>query len=100
MSKPNYYDLLFRFEDQSPSFVHGFEAGEIHQKLKSGLLMFEQNIHTLNTDLVKEMCCHYGYEFNLEVCRDEDNIVMEEWMFMKCHRQPELMASEVNHNTN
>jgi hypothetical protein len=63
MDKSN---LLVSFPDQSESFVHGFEAGIIWNKMEQGIETFEQNIHEENKDLVKEMCNKSGYTFSIQ----------------------------------
>ncbi len=50
------YSLIVSFPDQSETFVLGFEAGMIWEKLQAGVLDFDLTIHTANTEVIQRMC--------------------------------------------
>lgn len=49
------YDLVVSFPDQSETFVLGFEAGMIWQRLESGDLNFTATVHSKNSELFMRM---------------------------------------------
>ena len=55
------YGLLISFPDQSHSFVHGYEAGILDQRMQKELGPISQPIHTANKDLYTRMCAVYGW---------------------------------------
>lgn len=56
------YGLIVSFEDQSPSYVNGFEAGGIWERLRSGNeAEIEVTIHTANRETVSRMCVAEGW---------------------------------------
>lgn len=67
------YNLIVEFPDQSQPFVHGFEAGQIWERLKTTPSILEEMVHVDNTDLLKQIAGHYGYTYSFEV-------VDETWM--------------------
>lgn len=53
--------LLVSFPDQSKSFVHGFEAGQIWQRLRDGEPLIEnQLIHRANVEVIDRMALENG----------------------------------------
>lgn len=54
-------NLLVSFPDQSASFVHGFEAGQIWQRLSDGETLIEdQLIHRINAEVIDRMALQHG----------------------------------------
>ena len=58
------YSMLFSFPNQSPSFVHGFEAGMLWREMEAGALTIKRTIHSINLGLVHRMATQSGYSFN------------------------------------
>lgn len=50
MSKEQGYELVIQFEDQSASFVHGFEAGTIYGRMKERRHVIEETVHATNAE--------------------------------------------------
>jgi hypothetical protein len=62
MDEPQEYGLIVSFEDQSPSYVHGFEAGIIDARMKSGAeAEIEVVVHTENRETLRRMAVAYGW---------------------------------------
>ena len=56
------YGLIVSFEDQSASYVHGFEVGQIHQRMNSGTeAEFDVMIHAANKETLTRMTIAYGW---------------------------------------
>lgn len=56
------YGLLVSFEDQSASFVHGFEAGQLWQRMRDGTeAEISATIHTANRETVTRMALAEGW---------------------------------------
>ncbi len=49
------YGMVVSFPDQSETFVLGFEAGLISQRMKSGEQDFEVTMHTKNAEVIRRM---------------------------------------------
>lgn len=69
--EPLKMEMVFAFDDQSESFVLGFELGEIWRQIDGeGCLEFDRGIedgfpvHTVNIETLRRMCLARGY--NLE----------------------------------
>lgn len=60
------YELLIQFQDQSASFVHGFEAGQIWEALKARVPEIGRTIHEENVELASQMAERQGYDFNVK----------------------------------
>lgn len=58
------YNCILQFDDQSPSFSFGFQAGVIWQKTKSGE-PFTDQFSGDNLELVQRMASRAGYEFEI-----------------------------------
>lgn len=56
------YGLLISFPDQSDSFVHGWEAGVIYQRMQVELGPIEATIHTANKEVVTRCCGSLGWQ--------------------------------------
>lgn len=57
----NDYNLLVAFPDGSPSFVHGFEAGTIWQRMQTKETPIEATLHFANTEVFSRMAEAAGY---------------------------------------
>jgi hypothetical protein len=61
------YGLLVSFPDQSEQFVHGFEAGQVWERLeneKQILIRGERlsmTVHQANQEVITRMARHYGF---------------------------------------
>lgn len=62
MSEDNEYGLVVSFEDQSGSYVHGFEAGQIWESMKRVDPFIEKVVHTDNKETIRRMAHAEGYE--------------------------------------
>ena len=78
------YMPVVSFPDQSPSFVHGFEAGMIWQQMQDGLDPIEPEIavQRANREVFENMANSAGYNLDTEEYADT------EWMTVKFTRQP------------
>lgn len=56
------YSLVLQFDDQSPSFAFGFQAGQIWQMTKSRA-PFETSFSGENLELIQRMPTRCEYEF-------------------------------------
>lgn len=79
------YGLVISFPDQSESFVHGFEAGEIYKELELGVTSVKPPvpIHTANKEIICRMCDVHGYDVEFT---DSD---YEEWTYISITKRPE-----------
>jgi hypothetical protein len=84
------YSLVLAFPDESPSFVHGFEAGEIYCLMKQGALEIDRGmaeglpVHEENAPLYHSMA--NVQEYTVEVGEPTDG-----WLpmrFFKMKDQP------------
>lgn len=78
------YRAALTFPDQSASFVHGFEAGELWARLKDasriGATSFSQLIHAENEVLVANMARALGYRTTIApVWSDESDADYSAW---------------------
>lgn len=69
MSEENVgYGLVVSFPDQSPSFVHGFEAGGIWEQMKFARLgasaALSMTVHTENLEVIERMAISQGWTFS------------------------------------
>lgn len=61
------YGLIVSFEDQSHSYVHGFEAGLLSARMNGGLeAQIEATVHTENRETIRRMALAYGWEVQFE----------------------------------
>jgi hypothetical protein len=65
------WGLVVAFPDSSPSFVHGFEAGQIWQMMQAGVSELERTIHAANEEVIRRMCTAEGYEAKFAPSADE-----------------------------
>lgn len=72
MSEETDYGLILSFDDQSPSFVYGWEAGVIWQRLTSGEreTMSGTLVHTDNAPMVDRILGHFGLMGAFDGCSD------------------------------
>lgn len=81
--KEQQYGLLISFEDQSPSFVHGFEAGQIWEAMQDEKPEIGKIVHTANMDLISQMAARAGYVIELT------SSGMDEWTNLRAYRRPQ-----------
>ena len=55
------YGLLVAFPDESSSFVHGFEAGEIFTRMGANCVGIERLVHAENREVIGRLCRRMGY---------------------------------------
>ncbi|RYD67465.1 MAG: hypothetical protein EOP83_02835 [Verrucomicrobiaceae bacterium] len=60
--EPTSYGLVVSFEDQSPSFVNGFEAGMLWQQMKTETKIAAAT-HTQNRETLRRMAIASGFSF-------------------------------------
>jgi hypothetical protein len=58
------YDLVVAFDDDSASFVHGFEAGGLWEKMKLAPASIEKTVHTANETTIRRMARAEGYSID------------------------------------
>jgi len=76
------YGLLVSFEDQSASYVHGYEAGGIWQRMRSGTeAEIEIMVHSVNRETLRRMAVADGW--SVEFTPTE----FDEWVSMKMEKQ-------------
>lgn len=75
MTEDKEYGLIITFTDQSPSFVNGFECGKLWQIMESREFEIQQTIHTENIDVIKMMCGHFGYAWEMKTFDDQYTLV-------------------------
>lgn len=71
MSEDAGYEPVLIFDDESPSFVHGFEAGQLWQGMKAREPL-DTPIHEANLGLVRKMLSHHKYTEVIEPCAEGD----------------------------
>lgn len=59
------YNCILQFDDQSPSFAHGFRAGVIWEKTKTGE-PFTDQFSGDNLELIQRMASRLDYAFHIE----------------------------------
>lgn len=68
------WECILAFDDQSESFVHGFEAGKIYTNMDQNPLMIQQTLHKANTKLFIKMARLKGYEIEIR------ETICDEWV--------------------
>lgn len=63
------YDLILQFDDQSPSFAYGFQAGQIWTKMDS-CDQFTEMFSGEILELVQRMASRKNYSFKISSVRD------------------------------
>lgn len=72
-SDQHQYGLVVSFPDQSESFVLGFEAGGVWERLKAGETPLTLEIvHTKNREVIDRMATAEGYEIVWGTTSDPD----------------------------
>lgn len=71
------FRCLVPFPDSSASFVNGFEAGMVWQRMVAGEAVIESDCayHSENREVFESMAAAQGYDADFEPC---DNL--DEWM--------------------
>lgn len=64
--------LLMPFIDESQSFTHGFECGQIWQRVSDGESFERCLIHSCNTEQIKMICESFGVQFNIQKSSDPE----------------------------
>lgn len=57
-------NLVIKFNDKSSSFVNGYEAGLLAEKMNMGLSVVNNNgfpVHIKNMEVIKDICKYYNY---------------------------------------
>ncbi len=85
MTETTDYRLILPFTDQSPSFVAGFECGQLWQLMRTGAYSIEpeQAFMRSNEDVIRMMCGHFGYAHEITY-HDKD------YMFLKLKKGSNL----------
>lgn len=60
------YTLLMPFKDETPNFVHGFEAGQIWEKMKRNEKFDSYLFHTENKKQIEMMCKRFHYTYRVD----------------------------------
>lgn len=64
------FRCLVPFPDETPSFVHGFEAGCIWERMNKGEQqiggIYEIALHTKNIEVFNRMAAAQGYDIEIE----------------------------------
>lgn len=82
MSEPDSleFSLLVKFPDQSPSFTHGFEAGQIWTEFKNGVkAISERIVHAANEQVLRDIAKELHYHIVFEVTEYPDWLRMDAW---------------------
>lgn len=82
MSEDANYGLIVSFEDQSASFVNGFEAGELWQRMRNGAeAEIEATVHTANRETITRMGIAEGWAVEFSATE------YEEWITLRMTKQ-------------
>ncbi len=60
------YGMVMPFKDESSSFVHGFEAGILWEKMCNNEKFEKYLIHTKNIEQIEMMCRRFHYYYRFE----------------------------------
>ena len=60
-------ELLMPFVDESKSFTHGFESGQIWEWAKNGTTFNNYVFHTVNKSQVEKILILHGYDYYIEL---------------------------------
>lgn len=74
------HGLILPFPDQSPSFCHGFEAGNVWTELKTKTFVDGRTVRVENTEVLKAIAAHYGYTATLVESE------VEGWLYMSVEK--------------
>lgn len=67
MEEEGSWGLVVRFEDQSPSYCYGFEAGKIWRDMENGISQIEATVREENLKTLQRMADTMKYEFDHEI---------------------------------
>jgi squalene cyclase len=97
MSEGGSWGLLVAFPDGSPSFVHGFEAGQISERLTNGRESEIENltVHAANEEVIRRLCIAQGWECTFDACKDEEEKVYDTYRVVTL-RKVSLPPSQFN----
>lgn len=65
------FELVVSFPDQSASFVNGYEAGMIWERMKTTNEEFECTTHSENREVLKRMSINLGWSMEHKECEIE-----------------------------
>lgn len=68
------YDLLISFPDQSESFVLGFEAGQVYNRMQLGEQEIELTAHTANVEVFSRLAMAMKYELKFDAIPIPDSV--------------------------
>ena len=71
MSNNKEYGLAYRFEDQSPSYTYGFEAGLIAESMKRKDLAISATVRVENETTLREMAKYHRYSIEIKPTKFE-----------------------------
>ena len=60
-------ELLMPFVDESKSFTHGFESGQIWEWAKDGKIFNNYVFHTANKSQAEKILFLHGYDYTIEL---------------------------------
>lgn len=82
------YGLLVSFEDQSPSYVHGFEAGMLWHRMEAGAeAEIELMVHSANRETINRMAIAKGWTATFAATEYDEWLNLE---LVKAKKAPEL----------
>lgn len=65
--EPVHYGLVVAFPDGSASFVNGFEAGILSERMQAGAVAeIEATTHTENREVIARMAVAYGWSVSVK----------------------------------
>lgn len=84
------YGLVVAFPDESASFVHGFEAGQIWQLMSIGSMEIGQTVHVENLEVINRMARSAGYELTdqHETGPADANVAIDGWLKIVLKKLP------------
>jgi hypothetical protein len=80
------YGLVLPFDDDSPSFVHGFEAGRIAMCMQQGLTPIDDAmpVHSENAEVLRRMADYYAYRIELRPSGTDG------WLYLRASKVPTI----------
>lgn len=64
------YKLVVKFPDPSPSFVHGFEAGRLWQRMSGNERVIDETVHVENQELIMGMAMSKAFADSFGEAKD------------------------------
>lgn len=61
------YNLVLPFKDQSPSFVYGFECGQLYEQIRKGEKIEGEQIHEENREQMEIICRRFVYKYEIGI---------------------------------